>query len=240
MARGDLGPEDERGEAPAETEEDAVEVDGDDGDVRGGYDGRFGMDGGVAADPEHHQTLGESAVNERAFPAPRFDDEGEHETGGDKFDDTVDSGSEQRCRCTREAERSKYLRRVVVDRVRSGPLLEEGEEGWDETTKRDNLVLPHLAELCEQAEPVTANKVRTDLREGRLDLRRGRVGARNIGEGCCRIFITFFFDQPTGRFWLEKHEKEEQNTRDDLNDDRKAPLYLPERDLNRCAVVHPD
>ena len=94
MSRGNFGPEDKRGEAPAETEEDAVKVDGEDGDVCSGYDCRLGMDGRVAADPEHHQTLGESAVNERAFATPRFDDECEHETSRDEFDDAVDTSSE--------------------------------------------------------------------------------------------------------------------------------------------------
>lgn len=198
------------------------------------------MDGCIAPEPEHHQTLGEAAVKKGAFTAPGFDDECEDDAGGDEFDDPVDAGGEERCCRARKAERGEYFGGVVVDRVRPGPLLEKGEEAWDEATEGDDPVLPHLAELCPEIESVTTDKVRADFGEGELDRRRKRVGTRNIGEGFCCVFIAFFLDKPTRRFWLEKHKDKEENTWDDLNDNRKTPLRLSKRDLNRYAVVDPN
>ena len=240
MARCDLRSEHERGETPAETEKDAVEVDGDDGDVRRGYDRRFAVDSGEPADPEHHEPLGEAPVKERAFTAPGFDDEREHETGRDEFDDAVDTGGEERRGRTRDAERSEYLRGVIVDRVRPGPLLEKGEQGRDEATERDGPVFAHLAELGQEAEFMATSKVGADLGERGLDFRRGRVGARDIRERFRSVFITSVFDEPTRRFWLKEHEDEEEDARNDLNDDRQTPLCLSKRDLHRDAIVDPN
>ncbi|KAI3489756.1 hypothetical protein L1887_46127 [Cichorium endivia] len=108
--------------------------------------GRLG-DGDVAGDVVHGDRTTRRRNHEQAASAHRLNKDEDEERRTGRLDDTKDSRRQESRRCARDANRLEYGRRIVVDSVNAGAVLEQEEAGCEGETTNEVLAGEEVSDV---------------------------------------------------------------------------------------------
>lgn len=178
----------------------------------------------VYADVEHAEGLADGRDEERPTTTERVGHEEQEDAARHDLDNAVDASAEQGVRGSLDAEIREDGRRVDVDGIGSGQLLEDHEQNAQHCAVAVALDQPHLLlqspEGCVTHDPSLVLQLLGDLAEFLLEV---RVVVGELPEGSQDILGLLppvFASEISGRLVADQHQREEEQSREALNGQR--------------------